>query len=193
MLLNPYSMELEVISATPFVQNACLTEYIGVEVRSTDPRRRWAIQSFLLPPKGRALGGLRAKVQDQKGFVSYCNQRDLEVLLGLGTVGRTCYWLGQRYVGPGEEGWVGLYADEEDLFDDLYEREMMVRYDYPSIPEGTSMTRHVHIEEGVDVEETWTLVIDACRFTGECPDPRWETIRDRWSRVERIKATWDLL
>jgi hypothetical protein len=193
MLINPYRERLGVMDGTPFVSDRALLGSIGAVVPSQDPRRLWTIQSFLLPSQHRALGGLRVKVQDQKGFVSFINQRDLEVLLGHGQPGEPCYWLGRNYVEPGDKDWVGFLADEEDLLDDLYERELIIRSDYPLVPEGTNITRRVHIDRGNDFEETWMLLFDGDRETGLYPDPRYETVENRWVRVERVRVSWGSL
>jgi len=193
MLINPSRDTVDVIEGTPFVQDQRLSQYIGARVLYGDPRRLWSIQSFLLPAPRRALGGLRAKLQDQKGFVTFCNQRDLEVLLGLGSPNETCFWLGKKYVEPGDNSWVGFYVDEDDLRDDLYERELLIRCEYPLIPEGTTLNRLIHVEQGVDVEETYLLLGDWDQDLGIAPDPRYETVQRRWIRVERIRATWEVL
>ena len=189
-MLNPYSRRFENIDGTPFVQDREVLGFIGVEVPSEDTRRRWTIQSFLLPSRRRALGGLRVKLQDQKGFVTFCNQRDLEVLLGLGHPGQPCYWLGRNYVDPGDKDWVGFYADEEDLWDDLYERELLIRCEYSLIPESTQVTRLVHTDRSSDFEELYMLLFDGDREMGFSPDPRHETLEQRWVRVERVRVTW---
>lgn len=192
MLINPSRDTVEVVEGTPFIADRRLSPFIGERVLYGDPRRLWTIQSFLLPAR-RALGGVRAKLQDQKGFVTFCNQRDLEVLLGLGTPGEMCFWLGKKYAEPGDKNWVGFYADEFDLTDDLYERELLIRCEYPLIPDGMSLNRLIHIEQGVDVEETYVLLGDWDRNIGLSPDPRYETVQQRWVRVERVKATWEVL
>jgi hypothetical protein len=192
MMLNP-SQGVTSIEGTPFANDGRLTQYLGARVLYGDPRRSWTIQSFLLPSRKRALGGLRAKLQDQKGFITFCNQRDLEVLLGLGNPYEVCFWLGKKYAEPGDNNWVGFFSDEEDLRDDLYERELLIRSDYPLMPEGMSITRLIHIEDGADVEETHMFLGDWDRETGLSPDPRYETVHSRWVRVERIRATWELL
>jgi hypothetical protein len=193
VLINPYSQRLTTIDETPFVQDRALLEFIGVEVPSPDPRRRWTVQSFLLPSQRRALGGVRTKLQDQKGFITFVNQRDLEVLLGLGTPGQECDWLGRNYAGPGDKDWVGFYADEEDLVDDLYERELLIRCEYPLIPEGTQITRRVHVDHGNDFEELYMMIFDGDREYGYSPDPRHMTVGDRWVRVERVRVKWNKL
>ena len=193
MLINPSRDRIDVIEGTPFVQDSRLTSYIGQRVLYEDPQRLWTIQSFLLPSLYTAIKGVRTKLQDQKGFITFCNQRDLEVLLGVGTPGEMCFWLGKKYAEPGDNNWVGFYIDEEDLKDDLYERELLIRCERPLIPEGTSLNRLIHIAPKTDVEETYLLVGDCDQELGLSPDPRYETILQRWVRVERIKATWEVL
>lgn len=191
MLVNPYTAQLAALEGSRLIRDERVDQLIGLEVQNGDPRRVWTIQSFLLPTS-RALGGVRAKLQDQKGFISFLNQRDLEVLLGLAEPGDPCLWLGSDYVGPQDEDWIGLYTDQEDLADDLYERELYIREAYPLIPEGTSLTRHIHIEHGVDVEETYVLTWDADLESGLSPDSRFCTILARWQRAERVSIKWEL-
>lgn len=191
MLVNPYNAHLAVLEGSRLIRDERIDQLIGLQVPNGDRRRTWTIQSFLLPTE-RALGGVRAKLQDQKGFISFLNQRDLEVAIGLGLPGDNCPWLGSDYVSPEDKEWVGLYADEEDLVDDLYERELFIRQSYPLIPEGTSLTRHVHIERGIDVEETYVLLWDIDPCSGMSPDPRFCTILARWQRVERVRVRWEL-
>jgi len=192
VLIHP-TTPLEVVPGTPFVQNKELSRFMGLRVYGTDPQRAWAIQAFLTPSSRRALGGVRTKLLDQKGFVTFINQRDLEVLLGLGTPGQPCFWLKRRYPEPGDCDWVGFYSDEEDLTDDLYEQELLIRCDYPLIPEGTTVTRRIHIEDKVDIIQTDILLWDADLEQGLCPDPRRETITNRWKRVERENVLWGSL
>ena len=191
MIINPYNDILD--EDEPFVRNKELGRFIGARVLYGDPRRLWTIQSFLLPSLGFAIGGLRAKLQDQKEFITFCNQRDLEVLLGLGAPGKECFWWGGKYAAPGDKNWAGVVTTERDLRDDLYEREQLIRYDLPLIPEGTSFTRRVHLEEGADVEETFVFLWDMDLTTGLSPDSRYETVQARWARAERGKVKWDLV
>jgi hypothetical protein len=193
MLVNVYKEGIDVIAGTPFVQDIKLMQYIGTRVPYGDPRRTWTIQSFFAPSPQRAIGGVRAKLQDQKGFVTFCNQRDLEILLGLAAPHTFCFWLGQRYAEPGDKSWVGFYVDAWDLVDDLYERELMLRVEHQAILSGTTLVRYIHVEEGVDVEETYMLLRDWDSETGLEPDPRYETVQRRWVRIERIGATWEVL
>jgi hypothetical protein len=184
MLINPFREELDLIPGTPFIQAAELMQLVGARVQDTEPYRIWTIQGFLRPSFRRAIAGVRAKLYDEKGFITFLNQRDMEVLLGLGVPGQICPWWGRSYAGPGDLGWVGLCADEEDLRDDLYERELFIRQELQHIPEGVSLLRKVHVDAEVDVEETWIFLHD----TGA----QHEKVLDRWARVERVKVTWKL-
>jgi hypothetical protein len=192
-LLNPLRHDAYIIEGTPFMCDPRTTPYVGTRLHYDDPEREWTIQQFLLPSKRRAIGGIRARVEDQKGFSTFCNQRDLEVLIGLGAPGKTCPWLRRPYVDPTSPDWVGFYADEEDLWDDLYERELLLRCDYPQgIPEGTTVSRLIHTEAGNDFEETVLLVRDWDRASGLYPDPRHSSVQNRWVRVERMRVTWEV-
>lgn len=175
-------------------------ELVGKRLRDLyEPRRLWRIDSFYLPIRGRAVGGVRARLVDDKGFVTFCNQRDLEVLVGLAEPGDWCPWLGRDYVGPGDREWLGLCVDREDLLDDLFVREVELRAlqqtvaGHDTLPAGIEITRRIHVERGADVEELLYLREDADVSTGLSPDRRIETIDLRWVRVERTNAPWKKL
>lgn len=170
---------------------------LGIEgVRFTDPldaRRGWQVESIYLPVPGRAIGGIRAKVRDQKGFISFCNQRDLEVLLGYAQPGEFCPWLDDDYVGWWDTDWVGLACDDEDLRDDLYEREWMWRSQLPLgvLTMDCQIARRVHLGHHHDVEDLFVLLGDVAPETGEMPDTRFETLERRWMRAERMRVRWE--
>lgn len=181
-MLNPYGRELETVPGTPFLQEPTLADLIGAQIRAS---RTWTVQLFLRPSPRRAIGGIRAKLYDSKGFITFLNQRDLEVLLGLGVPGQLCPWWGGKYAEPGSAGWIGFCVDDEDLRDDIFERECFIRKELGRIPEGLSLARRVHLDEGADVEETWVFLRDN--------DSRCETVLNRWVRAERAKVSWELL
>lgn len=190
MLVNPYTVDrsvLEPLPGTNIIGNTL--GIIGTTFK--DPGnlfREWMVQALYTPVDGRALGGIRAKVIDQKDFVSFVNQRDLEVLLELGYPGAYCKWLDQDYVEPGEPGWYGLCVDSEDLTDDLFDREMEVRAQFPVdyvLPEGLNFERRIHDGRGNDFIETMLLLWDFDPETGMGPDTRLETINRRWQSLER--------
>lgn len=156
-------------------------------------RGPWVVDSLLAPIEGRMIGGVRAKVRDSKGFVSFVNQRDLEVLLGIGVPGTWCEWLDAPYQSPDSKKWFGLCADREDLLDDMFERELLFRANYPSPLQNLDFKRRVHMEAGVDSEQTYVLLWDADPETGISPDDRIETVERRWSRIEYKGVRWQRL
>jgi hypothetical protein len=191
MLINPYLPENQEATAT-IPGTRILRETLGViGVELTDPHnplRKWIIQGLYAPIGGRALGGLRAKLIDQKNFVTFCNQRDLEVLLDIVSPGNYCSWLDDDYVGPDDRSWVGLGVDAEDMRDDLYDRELRLRAELPigsMLPYGLELTRRVHDGNGNDYEELLSLQWDADPQTGFSPDTRIETISSRWVSIDR--------
>ena len=139
------------------------------------------------------LGGLRAKLTDQKGFVTFCNQRDLEVLIGLAEPGTFCPWARKYYVAPGDKDWYGLYMDDDDLEDDLHDREMLLRAASPTgiLLGNLEIARRLHLDTKYDVEELDMLLWDADPETGLTPDLRLETVERRWKRVERTRMQWE--
>lgn len=189
MLLNPFTSrdKLATIGDTNILE-----ETFGIIGQSfEDPQyaeRNWTVWSLYAPIRNRAIGGIRAKLVDQKGFVTFCNQRDLEVLLDIVSIGSFCSWLSERYPGPGDRKWVGLCMDEDDLVDDLFDRECEIRAMDPTVailPSGLGLERRLHLSDALDCVETLTLLNDVCLENGYGPDTRFETIERRWSRVER--------
>lgn len=194
MLVNPYRepARLATLPGTRVLVDTL--GVIGMHILDPlDARRLWEIRSVYAPCPGRKLGGIRVKLMDQKGFVTFCNQRDLEVLLDIAKPGDWCGWLGADYFGPGDDEWFGLCCDDEDLQDDLQEREFFLRGQLPGgILSGLlSLERRVHLEYGLDVEDVFVLIRDYDPETGYYPDLRFETIEGRWSRSERRRVRWD--
>lgn len=195
MLLHPF-LDRGVLYPVPGTR--LLTSDFGLIGSTTkdpeNPSRVWTIDSLYTPINGRRIGGIRAKLTDQKGFVTFLNQRDLEVLFNFASVGSYCVWWGKNYVGYGDQDWFGLCADDDDLLDDLYDREMLIRAEAPQgsiLPAGIEIERRVHHEEGIDTRELWTLLYDMDPETGVVPDCRLETIERRWSRIERERVRWE--
>jgi hypothetical protein len=192
MLVNVYQHRPEVVHGMRLL--AATLGVVGVRI--TDPhhaQRTWEVQGLYLPIAGRALGGVRAKLVDQKGFITFCNQRDLEVLLGIGRVGSPVEWRDDEYVAPDDREWCGLCCDEDDLLDDLQEREMFARGELPGgiLVPGMEMQRRVHLHGEYDCEETYLVVHDYDPETGLFPDTRFETLERRWTRSERRRVRWE--
>jgi len=190
MLLNPYTSRLPTLGGTRLLQTSL--GVVGSQLCDpTAPERVWTVQSIYAPIPGRHLGGVRAKLYDQKGFITFCNQRDLEVFLGVAAPGDWCLWASQKYVEPGDREWFGLCADQDDLLDDLYDRELWYRQQYTQLlPTPLEITRRIHLESGVDYEELFILRWDMDPDTGYGPDTRLETISRRWAKVERTSVQW---
>lgn len=195
MIVNPFSRPdlMATFPGTRILQ----VDFGIVGLSIADPfesQRFWKIHGFYAP-SGRAIDGIRTKLVDQKDFVTFINQMDLEVLLGLGRPGAVCRWSGKKYAEPGDHDFYGMFVDDDDLVDDLYDRELLLRGQTPGgVLNGSfELTRRVHKEEKVDVEELFTLLWDGDPETGLCPDIRFETVERRWSRVECVRAPWDLI
>ena len=189
-MFNPYAH----IAAT-IPGSRILEEPLGLIGASIyDPKndtRIWTITN-VYAPLPRSLGGIRAKLEDRKGFVTFCNQRDLEVLLGLAKPGDLCPWTNREYPDLTSKEFYGLCADEEDLLDDLFDREMAVRSECAGvIPFGTELYRRVHVSAYTDYEQLYTMLYD-CDESGYGPDTRFETMRKRWSHIEKNKVSWSL-
>lgn len=192
MLINVYQQRPAVVPGTRLLQ-----ETLGVVGASLlDPSnaaRRWEVQGLYAPINGRALGGIRVKLMDQKGFVTFCNQRDFEVLVGLAKPGDPIHWREDEYVGPDDRDWFGFCCDEDDLLDDLYERELFLRAELPGglLVPGMETERRVHLTAGNDCEELYIVTQDYDPVSGLFPDTRFETLERRWIRSERRRVRWD--
>ena len=195
MLIHPFKDKLAVIPGTRLLEDPLGLSGAYV-MDPMEPNRHWYIQWLLAPISGRVLSGIRAKLIDMKGFITFCNQRDLEVMMGHAKPGDYCQWTGKNYVAPYSKDWYGLCCDEDDLQDDLFERECQIREQYtgyPWLPAGLSLTRRLHLEAGRDVEEVQTLLWDMNPDTKQYPDPHLSTVRRRWALVERTKLIWERL
>lgn len=192
LLINPYKTQVQTIPGTRILSNGL--GVVGFQYRDPiTPNRTWVVQQLLAPIKGRHLGGIRAKLCDEKSFVTFVNQRDLEVIVGIAKPGDYCYWMEEYYPGVGDDDWYGLCLDDEDLLDDLHERELRLREQYPGIlPSFIEIYRRIH-SDGADAEELFTLIADADIETGYGPDYRLETVSNRWSRIERTSVKWAYL
>lgn len=195
MIVNPYTPEGQVLLApipgTHIVEDSL--GLVGTTLRDpTNMIREWTIRALYTPVRGRSLGGLRAKLEDQKGFVTFCNQRDLEVLLDIASPGGYCVWLDDEYIEPGERGWYGLCVDELDLLDDLYDRELEARAQFPQdvvLQPGLGFERRVHDGLYNDFIEQMMLRWDFDPDTGTGPDTRLVTVDRRWTSVQRTASS----
>jgi len=190
MIINPFKYRPSTIPGTRILEDT-----FGLDgfqyTEPSKPERVWVLQYLLAPVPGRALGGIRARFVDSKGFVTFCNQRDLEVITGLVSPGDWCEWLNDTYPDPTDPSWYGLCVDNEDLMDDLQDRELRLREQYPGVlPSNLEIYRLVH-DDGSDRKELHQLLWDADAITGESPDSRLETIERRWVLVERTKLQWE--
>ena len=200
MLLNMYATPpatrpgTRQLESTLGIQDHRITDLYNNE-------RQWRVGASYLP-LGRRLGGVRVRLTDQKGFITFCNQRDMEVLLGIGQPGTWCHWAGEDYVTPSDPKWVGLYCDEADVQDLLHENEYMLREHSEAttmngrwlLPQHiwvppVSTELRIHVEPGYDVEEVHALHTEY--NTGYGPDERLETLHQRWARSERRRIQWN--
>jgi hypothetical protein len=198
MIVNPSKQKLEAFEGTHLLQNDFgLTGAVLYDPE--EPGRTWRISALYLP-LNRHLGGIRAKCQDSKGFVSFINQRDLELLLGLGKPGQWCGWLGDEYPELGRGKWTGFCMDSEDIADDLYDKELVIRGEVfectgqqLAIPEGTEVEQWIHYNVNNDAVRRCFLRWDMDSQTGLSPDPRLETLMNRWVPYEVEKVRWERL
>jgi len=189
MLVNPYADQLSVFAGTRILT----TDFglVGTDIiDQANERRVWTVTSVYAPIPERCLGGVRVKLVDQKGFVTFCNQRDFEVMLGMAKPGDFCRWTGREYPHPHDDAWIGFCVDKIDIQDDLYERELALRAENPILPSPSDIVQRIHPNMTRDYEEFWTLRGDYDFETGIGPDTRIETLYERWSRVSRDWFDW---
>lgn len=196
MILDPYLDKhlMNTFAGTRLLQETF--NLVGAQILDpANTKRVWTLQAFYAPVRGRMLGGVRARFVDQKGFSTFLNQRDLEILIGDEEPGTRCRWARQDYEDVGSPNWFGFTMDEDDLEDDLHDREMLLRAQEltPFLMTG-EIQRRIHLDTAFDVEEYLILLWDADPETGISPDLRVETIDRRWKRVERTRyGQWDLV
>jgi hypothetical protein len=191
IITNPYRERPTAIPGTRLLEDQF--DLLGTRIPDPDLEGRvWEVQGVYEPIQGRALGGIRTKLVDQKNFVTFCNQRDLEFMLGLGKEGSYCTWADTEYVAPDDRNWCGFCCDSEDLVDDLFDREMFLRAQMPGgvLVPTNSIERRVHHRTTHDCEEQWVLISDSDPDTGYFPDLRLETLLRRWARAESVKVRW---
>lgn len=185
MLLNPNTAQLRPLPGTRILEQP-----LGIEGTTLydpkEPWRAWTLYCFFAPIATMALNGVRARLVDAQGFSTFCNQRDLEVLLGHGYPNQRCKWLGTRYVDPSDPDWYGLCMDEQDLLDDLHYRELQLRNGSPDPLQQQELVRYVHYDESLDKEERLLLTSDTHYVTGVSPDADFNTLERRWVSVETL-------
>lgn len=186
MIVNPFTEKgrLATFRGTRILrEDFNLLDHIIKDVRR--PYREWTIVGVYSPLTCRAVEGIRVKVVDESGVITFVEQMDLEVLMGLAHKGDMCAWSGKRYLGPGDNAFAGLVCDEDDLLDDLMDTENVIRMSTPVIPDRATIHRKLHLEFGHEVEETWMMLGDSDKETGMSPDLRMETLERRWKRISR--------
>lgn len=200
MLLNPfrdppdrYRIEHSRMLGDGFVLNSLA----GVVLPDRkNPSRAWTLCCFYMPLTDRkGLQGVRAKLVDQKGFTTFCNQRDLELMLGYVKPGMWCTWTDSPYPEFDSPDFYGFCMDFEDGIDDLHGWEMLKRQEYWArgyqvIPETFDVTRRLHLDTNVDVEQLDQFLYDYNPDTGMSPDYDVLRLSQRWRRVERNSVIW---
>lgn len=149
---------------------------LGATIRDGD--LEWYVLGVYGPVPGRRVDGLRVRLVDDEDFVSFLNQRDLEVMLGIASPGSRCSWTGEPYPGPHDPEWVGIFADPEDQLDDLHARELEL-HAQGGLTTTTSIDRKIQYRPGRGYEDSYVfLPYRAHALTIS-------TIEERWARAER--------
>lgn len=193
MIINPYAHKERL---KPIEGTRILAEDFGLLRRliedTQNAERTWRIVGVYAPLKARSVQGLRVKVVDEQGFITFVEQMQLEVLLGLGRPNTLCAWSGKMYRDVEHQLFDGFVMDDDDLIDDLLDREHIIRASCTNgvIPESGTITRKVHLADGEEFEDTLIMLYDGDRSTGLHPDYRQDTLMNRWSRSERTRCNW---
>jgi len=190
MIIHPFGYRFRPIPGTRLLEETF--DLIGEPVE-WPAGRRWTILGFYEPKGARYVSaGVRARVRDEKGFYSFINQRDLELLLDPGLAGRWCEWMGEDYPEPGGRLWYGPCVDAIDLADDMHAIEQELRCEYGEPLPEMGLERRIH-DYGSDWAREELLLRDFDPETGLCPDSRLETINSRWVTAERRQVAWHRL
>lgn len=190
MLIHPFEYRFRPIPGTRLLEETF--SLVGAEVE-WPKGRLWTILGFYEPKGAKCvLAGVRARVKDMKGFYSFINQRDIELLLDPALAGTWCKWMGEEYPELGGRSWFGPCVDAIDLQDDLHAIEQELRHEYGEPLPPLSVGRRIH-DNGSDWEREELLLHDTDPTTGMSPDSRIETINSRWVTAERRPVKWDHL
>lgn len=183
MIVNPYTETLAVFSGTRLLKSTF--GLVGESIPDRhDSNRRWVIHGLYAPITKRALGGIRAKLLDQSGVVTFCNQRDLEVLLGLGVPGARCKWYEGEYQRVGSNNWFGFCMDTDDCDDDLMDHELLLKLSFNGIvPSGAEVQRTLHLDEDDEVEEILVFSWNMNYAGGISPNGSVNMLHERWTRT----------
>lgn len=185
MLFNPSRDRLSTFGKTRLVTTDL--GLIGHKLRCPRVNRIFTITQLFAPVQRTSIGGLRARVVDVKGFSSFINQRDLEVLLGVGSPDLECAWLGKNYVDSSSSDWGGFaLSPPYESEDDMLIREMEWIDAGNAFAYGASLQRRVHQEEGKDVEEEWLFL-----STKQLIAP--EDVGKRWTRSDSQRVRWNAI
>lgn len=188
MIINPYAEKLERLGTSRrLVQDFDLMGCTLYSSSDNGGARAWFITGFYAPTHK---PGIRAKVMDEKGFISFITQPELEVMLNVpgARAGKKVPYANFEYPSIDE---CEFAVDDNDLQDDLYDREMQIRALYPGIliPQGFNMMRR-YTNQAVDKEEHLQMGWDGDLSTGMYPDTRLSTVGDRWRRVQIERTYW---
>lgn len=155
-----------------------------------NPNRVWFFYAALLPLASKPIKGIRIELRDQKGFTTFINQRDLEVLLELGVPGTRCEWCGGTYREVDGEGWIGLFGDFDDWTDVLQREELNIRAQQQGglLLPGQEIVLNLY-DGARDYCDLMTVLTDTDK-DGLSPDTKITTIHKRWSRIERTPVNW---
>lgn len=192
MIINP-STRAHLLEPAPYSRALTIDFGLVGEV-IPDPResrRVWTLDAAYAPLRSRRVRGVRFRAYDQLGFVSFIEQLQLEVLLGIGEPGERCQWAGILYPHPDDiDSFFGFVMDDEDMADDMHSIELAARQGIDVLPPGSFVERKLHKDHGEDFIEGWTLVWDGDPETGVSPDIRIETVCTRWHRAEQRRVRW---
>lgn len=188
MITHPFESQ-----SLPIPGTRLLTETFGLVGQEIQyPRSRdWQIVGFFAPTSSvGVLCGVRARLLDLKGFYTFINQRDLELLLDPDLGGRWCPWLGEDYPDIDSSEWYGPAMDGTDLEDDLLVMEWELRDTHGSPLPSMNAVRKVY-DGYSNWEREEVLLYDMDLETGESPDTRLATIGQRWVLAEKRKVVWN--
>ena len=174
MIINPFREKPDRFGNTRLV--TADLGLAGKKVRDPRTSRVFVLSHIFGPVNSLAIQGIRVRGQDKNGIVSFINQRDLEVLLGLGVPGRTCRWFGRDYVDPSEPEWIGFAMEPEDSQDDLLIQEMQLVETKGPPKQGDQLIRDLHCSETKDIREEWLYFNSFKYWLPEQVNLRWQLV-----------------
>lgn len=169
--------------------------------------RIWETRCIFNPIPQRMIAGYRWMCVDQFGFISYVEQRDFEMLLGIGKPGDKIPWNPRyKYVEYSDPEFCGLQLDDDDIDEIIYMYEEGLRQQssngllngfvqWNDGPQVADLFLQLMTSENANYMYHFSFLTDSMREIIEpnsqikqyVPNWRVGNVRSRWAKVEALR------